>query len=199
MATPKQRQDFEARCAELHRRLSDADFLANKGLGNEAGIFTFCYDPTLELDARDFFRHLEADSKADKIGAESIRANVIVRNLYDVLLEIAEDKRILDKLADQELRRSKDGLLKQVQRIATAEAFVAKMDWEPHSAGDVLLITGVGEVYPFMRVHNILNNMQSAMRDVPVVVAYPGTYDGGSLSLFGKLSDGNYYRAFDLI
>ena len=199
MATPKQVEDFQRRCAELRRRLADADFLSNRGLGNEAGIFTFCYDPTLELEARDYFERVEADSKAGKIGADGIRANVIVRNLYDVLIEIAEDKRILDKLAAQEERRGRDGLLKQVQRIATAEAFVAKMDWSPHAPGDVLLITGVGEVYPFMRVHNILNNMQSAMRDVPVVVAYPGSYDGGSLSLFGKLNDGNYYRAFDLI
>lgn len=199
MATPKQVEDFQRRCAELRRRLADADFLSNRGLGNEAGIFTFCYDPTLELEARDYFGRVEADSKAGKIGADGIRANVIVRNLYDVLIEIAEDKRILDKLAAQEERRGRDGLLKQVQRIATAEAFVAKMDWSPHEPGDVLIITGVGEVYPFMRVHNILNNMQSAMRDVPVVVAYPGSYDGGSLSLFGKLNDGNYYRAFDLI
>lgn len=199
MATPKQREDFDKRCAELRRRLSDADFLANRGLGNEAGIFTFCYDPTLEIEARDYFGRLEADSKAGKLGSGGIWANVIVRNLYDILLSIAEDKRILGKLAEQELKRGPEGLLKQIQRIATAEAFVVKMDWQPHSPGDVLLITGVGEVYPFMRVHNILNNMQSAMRDVPVVVAYPGTYDGGSLSLFGKLNDGNYYRAFDLI
>ena len=50
-----------------------------------------------------------------------------------------------------------------------------------------------------MRVHNVLNNMQSAFRDVPVIVAYPGAFDGGSLSLYGKLKDGNYYRAFDLL
>ena len=199
MATPKQREDFDKRCAELRRRLSDADFLSNRGLGNEASIFTFCYDPTLEVEARDYLSRLEADSKAGKLGSDGIWANVVVRNLYDLLLSIAEDKRILDKLADQELKRGREGLLKQIQRIATAEAFVAKMDWQPHSPGDVLLITGVGEVYPFMRVHNILNNMQSTMRDVPVVVAYPGAYDGGSLSLFGKLNDGNYYRAFDLI
>ena len=199
MATPKQREDFEKRCAELRRRLSDEDFLSNKGLGNEAGIFTFCYDPTLEIEARDYFARLGADAKAGKIGSGAIRANVITCNLYDILLSIAEDKRILGKLAEQEERRGQDGLLKQIQRIATAEAFVSKMDWRPHAPGDVLLITGVGEVYPFMRVHNILNNMQSTMRDVPVVVAYPGTYDGGSLSLFGKLDDGNYYRAFDLI
>lgn len=199
MATPLQKEDFKNRCARLRERLNDADFLANKGLGNEAGIFTFCYDPTLELEARDYFRRLVADSEAGKLGSGGVKARIHERNLYDVLLQICESKRILDKLPTQEEKRGKDGLLKQIQRIATPEAYVAAMDWQPHEPGDVVLITGVGEVYPFMRVHNVLNNMQSTFRDVPVVVAYPGTYDGGSLSLFGKLADGNYYRAFDLI
>ena len=34
-----QKEDFKNRCARLHERLVDADFLANKGLGNEAGIW----------------------------------------------------------------------------------------------------------------------------------------------------------------
>lgn len=199
MATPLQKEDFKNRCARLRERLADADFLANKGLGNEAGIFTFCYDPTLELEARDYFRRLVADSQAGKLGAGGVKARMHERNLYDILLQICEGKRILEKLPAQEEKRGRDGLLKQVQRIATPEAYVAAMDWQQHDPGDVVLITGVGEVYPFMRVHNVLNNMQSTFRDVPVVVAYPGTYDGGSLSLFGKLTDGNYYRAFDLI
>lgn len=199
MATPMQREDFEKRCAALRSRLCDADFLSNKGLGNEAGIFTFCYDPTLELEARDFFRRLLADADAGKLGEGGLRAEIHERNLYDVLLCIADAKRILKKLPAQEEKRGQEGLLKQIQRIATPEAFVSAIDWAPHKLGDVLIITGVGEVYPFMRVHNILNNMQSSFRDVPVVVAYPGTFDGGSLSLFGKLKDGNYYRAFDLI
>lgn len=199
MATPMQREDFEKRCAALRSRLCDADFLSNKGLGNEAGIFTFCYDPTLELEARDFFRRLVADADAGKLGEGELRAEIHKRNLYDVLLCIADAKRILKKLPAQEEKRGQEGLLKQIQRIATPEAFVSAIDWAPHKLGDVLIITGVGEVYPFMRVHNILNNMQSSFRDIPVVVAYPGTFDGGSLSLFGKLKDGNYYRAFDLI
>lgn len=199
MATPMQREDFEKRCAALRSRLCDADFLSNKGLGNEAGIFTFCYDPTLELEARDFFRRLVADADAGKLGEGELRAEIHKRNLYDVLLYIADAKRILKKLPAQEEKRGQEGLLKQIQRIATPEAFVSAIDWAPHKLGDVLIITGVGEVYPFMRVHNILNNMQSSFRDIPVVVAYPGTFDGGSLSLFGKLKDGNYYRAFDLI
>lgn len=199
MATPLQQNDFQKRCESLRARLCDADFLANKGLGNEAGIFTFCYDPTLEFEARSFFKVLVVEADAGRLGTESVRTRIRERNLYDALLDIAEGKRILDRLPSQEEKRGKESLLKQIQRIATPEAFVATMDWRPHVPGDVLLITGVGEVYPFMRAHNILNNMQSAFRDVPVVLAYPGAYDGGSLSLFGKLSDGNYYRAFDLL
>ena len=162
MATPMQREDFERRCAALRSRLCDADFLANKGLGNEAGIFTFCYDPTLELEARRFLRGLKDEAELGKLGRGEVRAEVHERNLYDVLLNIAEDKRILEKLPAQEEKRGQEGLLKQIQRIATPEAFVAAIDWDPHKLGDVLIITGVGEVYPFMRVHNILNNMQSS-------------------------------------
>ena len=194
-----QEKDFENRCDRLKERLQDLDFLANKGLGNEAGIFTFCYDPTLELEARDFFGHLVSDSRSGKFGANGVHACVHERNLYDLLLRICEGKRILDRLPKQEERRGQTAMLRQLQRIATPEAFVAAIDWSPHELGDVLLITGVGEVYPFVRVHNILNNMQSTFRDVPVVVAYPGVYDGRSLSLFGRLKDGHYYRAFDLI
>lgn len=194
-----QTTDFNTRKDRLCERLKDPDFLANKGLGNEAGIFTFCYDPTLELEARDFFKTLVADSKGGAFSTGNVTANIHERNLYDLLLQICEGKRILDRLPKQEERRGQSAMLRQLQRIATPEAFVAAMDWSPHTLGDVLLITGVGEVYPFVRVHNILNNMQSTFRDVPVVVAYPGTYDGGSLALFGKLADGHYYRAFDLI
>ena len=83
--------------------------------------------------------------------------------------------------------------------MASPEAFAAKMSAETNKPGDVLLITGVGEVYPFMRVHNILDNIQHLFEDAPIVVAYPGRFNGQTLSLFGKLTDGSYYRAFDLI
>ena len=37
------------------------------------------------------------------------------------------------------------------------------------------------------------------MRDTPLLMLYPGTYNGQSLSLFNTLSDDNYYRAFRLV
>ena len=117
-----QKEDFKNRCARLRERLCDADFLANKGLGNEAGIFTFCYDPTLELEARDYFRRLVADADAGKLGAGDVKARIHERNLYDVLLQICEGKRILDKLPAQEEKRGQDGLLKQIQDPAHRHA-----------------------------------------------------------------------------
>lgn len=73
------------------------------------------------------------------------------------------------------------------------------MDYTPHEKGDVLLITGVGKVYPFMRSHKILDNIQHIFSDMPILMLYPGKFNGQDLNLFGKFLDGHYYRAFNLL
>lgn len=190
----KAQQELQRRCDVLRGRLIDEGFLSNKGLGNEVGIYLFCYDPALELEARRFAERCAADSAAGRLPCR-----IVERNLYDVLLGICEDKRILERIPQQEERRGTEALLGQLQKIASPEAFAAAMDYEPHEPGDVLFITGVGEVYPVLRAHVLLDNIQSVFHDMPIVLFYPGRYDGQSLSLFNALTDGNYYRAFDLI
>ena len=63
----------------------------------------------------------------------------------------------------------------------------------------VIFLTGVGKVFPFVRSHNVLNNLHLVLDYIPVVMFYPGEWNGQSLSLFGTINDGNYYRAFPLI
>ena len=68
---------------------------------------------------------------------------------------------------------------------------------------DVLFITGVGEVFPYIRSHNVLNNLQSTAKAQPTLLFFPGTYtqsleSGASLDLFGRLHDDKYYRAFNI-
>ena len=68
---------------------------------------------------------------------------------------------------------------------------------------DVMFITGVGEVFPYIRSHTVLNNLQSTAKNKPTVMFFPGEYsqsleEGSSLNLFGKLIDDNYYRAFNI-
>ena len=64
---------------------------------------------------------------------------------------------------------------------------------------DIVFLTGVGKVWPIIRSHTVLNNLHRALDKVPVVLFFPGTYDGGSLMLFNEIKDDNYYRAFQLV
>lgn len=187
--------EFEERCKAFKVRLQSEDFLRNRGLGNEVGIYTFCYDPRLKAEARRFLDRLKGDP--------SLPCRIREANLYDILLDICADKRILDAVPKMEEKRGREQLKKRLSSVASAEAFAKRISAEENVPGDVLVITGVGEVYPFMRVHNVLDNIQHLFENTPVVtpvvVMYPGRFDGQTLSLFGKLTDGNYYRAFDLI
>lgn len=175
----------------IRERFSDADFLANKGLSNEVGIHVFCYPPADELIVRDYIERLKDDSSAD--------FHVVEHDLYNIFLELLEAKRVLKTVESIEERRGKEYLLGQLQKIATPEAFLERMNNEPHKHGDVLVLTGVGKVYPFMRSHILLNKMQEVFSDVPIVLFYPGLFNGKDLNLFGKFFDGNYYRAFNLL
>ena len=73
------------------------------------------------------------------------------------------------------------------------------MKYEPHEYGDVLFLTGVGKIFPFMRSHKMLDSMQHLFEDIPIVMFYPGSFNGQDLGLFGKFLDGHYYRAFNLL
>ena len=57
----------------------------------------------------------------------------------------------------------------------------------------MIFITGIGKIYPIVRAHDILNNLN--ITDVPLVVFYPGKYTGTNLKLFTEIDDTNYYRA----
>lgn len=188
-------QNLEEDFARLRAKLSDPMFLANKGIGNEVGFFVFPYDAAREDEVRVRTSELVNLSDGGKLPCRIIR-----RDLWDVFLQICEQRRILDKIADLEYRRGSRALLNRLQKIATPEVFVQTMDYAPHGPGcDVLLITGVGRVYPIVRAHSILENAQHVFADVPVVMLYPGKYDGAQLHLFNSISDGNYYRAFNLL
>ena len=103
---------------------------------------------------------------------------------------------------------------KTQSKVALKELLQGVLDPETHlvpaiagkmetQAFDVLFITGVGAVFPYIRSHNVLNNLQSTAKEQPTVMFFPGTYtqsleSGASLDLFGRLHDDKYYRAFNI-
>ena len=140
-ALQKARKDFAHRCEVLRDRLGNAGFLSNKGLGNEVGFYLFCYDPALELEAREYVKGLVRESEAGSLGCR-----IVKRDLYDVFLGICEKKRILDKIPQQEQRRGLDALRQMLQRSASVDLFAQEMAYDDHRTGDVVFITGVGEI-----------------------------------------------------
>ena len=173
-------------------RLSDPNFLSNKGLSNEVGIHVFCYDPKDELTIQDYIRRLKSEADTPY--------RIVECDLYEIFLSLLEDKRVMKSVAGLEEKRGKEYLLNQLQKIAVPEALLARMDYAPHCKGrDVLFMTGIGKVHPFMRSHKMLDSMQHLFADIPIVLFYPGTFDGQTLRLFGEFLDGNYYRAFNLL
>ena len=98
-----------------------------------------------------------------------------------------------------ENKKGKEFIREQMSHLANNAAFVNKMKYEPHKAGDVIVITGVGDAFPFIRVHDLLNAMHPEFPDVPILVFYPGNYDGRDVQLFNRLKKNPYYRAFNVI
>ena len=188
--------------AELRGRLQDPEFLAGHGLGNEVPFFILPYAAAQEDEVRAQTASLVEDFPAEQTG---VGARVIHFDLWDVFLQICTERRILEKIPALEERRGTEGLLRRMEKIATPEAFLKVMSERYEQLGgqtpgrDVVLVSGVGKVYPLVRAHNILENAQPVFTEVPMVMLYPGVYDGQQLHLFGKISDGNYYRAFSLI
>jgi len=183
--------DIKRELDKIKGRILDANFLANKGLSNEVGIHVFCYDPADELIVREYIERL--------VNTPSNEYRVIERNMHKIFFEILEEEEVLDAIPGLEEEEGKDSLLETLQNIASPQTFLAKMKYEPIEYGDVLFLTGIGAVFPFMRVHIMLETMQAAFAKIPIIVFYPGSLNGQDLCLFEKFFDGHYYRAFNLI
>lgn len=185
--------DILERLDKLKARMQDKDFLEGSGLSNEVNIHIFCYDPADEMAVRYFTEQIVAD--------QDMKCNVIEKNLYRIFLKLCEDKRLLDKIPKLEETKGREFVLKNLQgKAAAAKNFVDEICKDGFSKGDVLLISGVGEAYPFIRSHDILNTIQpKELNAIPIVVLYPGTFDGRDVRLFNKLEKQGYYRAFNVI
>lgn len=185
------------RLDNLRYLIQDNDFLTGKGLSNEVNIRIFCYDPKDEMAVRHFTERLMID--------QSLECHLIEYNLYRVFLSICEQRRLITKIPAIEEKKGKQYVLKQLvgdegkEGPVGVKAFVKSMQYDPHRIGDVIIITGVGEVFPFIRAHDLLNAMQPKFSDVPILVMYPGIYDGHYVKLFDKLKPNPYYRGFNVI
>ena len=188
--------DFRVRLNKIADRLSSDDLLTNKGLGNEIGFWIFDYPPEREMEVRTFIDSVLLPGMSKRQPA----VRVAVANLFALIIEMLEDRNLYKRVIDIQSKKGDAEALEALRPILKEDKFAARIasriDFDQM---DVLLLTGVGAAYPMLRSHTLLSALQANMKDKPLVMFYPGRYDGFSLRLFNKLDDDNYYRAFRLV
>lgn len=192
-------QNIANRSDHLYKVMSSQQFLQMQGLNNEIPFFIFPFKPQ-EQD------EIEKMDKAliKKLELKGVR--ILKVNLYDLSLDLLKQRKILDQFIENEETYSKRDLLDDLQGVLDTNKYLVPEISKRMSEKvfDILFITGVGEVFPYIRSHNLLNNLQSVAKDQPLVLWFPGEYtfspEGrSSLKLFSRLPDNAYYRAFNIL
>ena len=189
--------EFQDKLDGIWKRISDEEFLANRGVANEVLYYVFDYDASMELVVR---RKIELLQKQNNPQADGFE--IVVFDLYQMVLDILEERGYVEKCIKFEKTKGREYLYNAVSkllRLTSSSNLIVNRIVEQTPEYAVVFLTGVGKVFPFVRSHNILNNLHQVLDSVPVVMFYPGKWNGESLSLFGTINDGNYYRAFPLI
>ncbi len=186
----------------LFKIMGHPDFIVMKGLANEVPIFIQDYDPAQEDLVRRMVESLV-------VRLQNTGINVKALDLFELVLQELEEHQILDDLIEHEASSEKIELLETLQNYSDPKTHLIPrlINMIGGSETQLTLITGSGRVYPFLRTHTILESLQPAMLNHPVVIFFPGEYiqdvGGGShLRLFGSIPspkiNNPYYRATNL-
>jgi hypothetical protein len=198
MTTIDDKTPMIERLQHLFAVISSQRFLSRQGLGNEVPFFICPFKPETSVEMARLRRQLT--NRLEKTGIRMLEID-----LYDLSIDILKARGIWDQILEMEVSVSKEQLKELLQGVLDPEthlvpAIAAKMT---AAEFDVMFLYGVGEVFPYIRSHNVLNNLQSTAKEKPTVMFFPGAYthsleSGASLDLFGRLRDDKYYRAFNI-
>lgn len=189
--------NIEERFDLLKQKINSPKFRENRGLGNEVGYYIFDYPAEKELYVRE-----QVDRMYKQSVSSSDEYKIIVFDLYDIMIEILDNKKYLEKCYAMEKKNGFEKVSRAVSnmmKVNSTDGMIVHYIQEHTPEKAIIFITGIGKCYPIIRSHTVLNNLHLVIDNVPVVLFYPGSYDGQELELFDEIKDDNYYRAFRLV
>lgn len=186
-------QNLKEKFNKLYDIFINDSFLSLKALGGEIPFYIAPFNPAQKQDVDGGIKRLKDRLKQNGI-------IVLEVNLFDISIKILEQRGILQKLIEKEASLGKDRLNKTIQGALDTQKYLKPYieNLTKEENPNIIFITGIGQIYPFIRSHSIINNLQNSLKNKPTIVFFPGTYTGRKLSLFGTLKDENHYRAFNL-
>jgi hypothetical protein len=186
------------RYEHLLAAISSQRFQDMQGLGNEVPFFICPFRIQEHEEMDKLIRQLE-----NQLLNKGIR--ILNVNLYDLSIMLLKQRGIWKRVLEAEQGMTKAELKELLQSVLDPEQHLipAIAERMAEKEFNTMFITGVGKVFPYIRSHTVLNNLQSKAKDKPTIMFFPGEYkqslaDGASLDLFGKLHDDKYYRAFNI-
>lgn len=187
---------FEERLNQILPRITSKDFLTNQGLGNEIGFWIFDYPPEREMDMRAFLRDVIEPALAKH--QPPIRSRSV--DLFELVIGLLQERGLLDKAIAMQKDKGDEAVLGALRSVLKEDKIAKKLMTQIDLPNlDMVILSGVGAVYPMLRTHTLLSALHPHMKDKPLLMLFPGRYDGYSLRLFNKLAEDHYYRAFRLV
>lgn len=179
--------------------MSGESFLKKRGLGNELPYFILPYDPRLETESASVRKLL-----LRRLAERSVSVRDI--NLYDVCKSILDERGLWDKLLEREAEIDKGAFLETMHSVLDPQKYLvpAITSLIADARTDLLILSGIGEVFPYVRSHALLTNLQSAAGEQLTVMFFPGDYtfspaSGATLNIFGLKQDDRFYRAINIL
>lgn len=185
------------RLDSAENKIKEPKFRENRGLGNEVGYYIFDYPAEDELYVRERINYIQ--KRNENSGDEY---KIVIFDLYDIMIEILQNKKYLEKCYSIEQKKGfqkVSSAVANLMKVNSTDGMIVKYIKEHTPDKAIVFITGIGKCYPIIRAHTVLNNLNLVIDKVPVVLFYPGKYDGQELILFNEIKDDNYYRAFKLV
>ena len=206
-------QPLAKRFDHLREVIASPRFLQMRGLNNDLPFYICEFKASEAFEIQRMRRQLVntlAGLQVECLQGRGVK--VLEINLYDLTIDMlktregsSEGSNLWDEILVAEPEVEKEALQELLQNVLDIKGHLIPEIGErlAQSDHDVLFLSGVGEVFPYIRSHNVLNNLQSTAKDKPTVMFFPGEYrhsleQGACLELFGLLHDDKYYRAFNI-
>ena len=190
------------RLNQILPRLTSSALLSSKGIGNEIACYIFDYLAEDELQIREHITMMMG-----RFASHHSALDVQHLDLLDVVIAYLKSRGLFDKALEMQSTKGDTAVLQALKGPLSAEKLRNFIAAEHAPADhDLLLLSGVGSVWPMLRAHSLLNCLHTVMGQTPLVMFYPGSFDGTTLRLFGRIDSSTskpgtkpYYRAFILV
>jgi hypothetical protein len=175
-------------------------FLKMEGLSKEVPFFIFHYPPAWALGVEEMRERV----------TNKLRSNdglsVVEINLYDLAIRLLEERGVWQRILSLEPETNKSEFREMLQGMLDPQDHLAPAIREllAETQSDIVFLAGIGEVFPFVRTHTVLENLQSVVVGRPMLAWFPGTYEftqvsGHQLRALDLIASDSYYRAKDIL